>query len=148
MTLQLDPKTCSSCGRPIAGHSPRQHPRPSVRYCSGPCRRRGVNRTDVRLEQAIIELLARRPDGATIDPEAAAQRVFGDAWRSLIEPTHRAARRLAADGRVVITHDGRVVDASSSRGSFGIRFAATHGRSGSDTGSDTEAWRATSRSPV
>ena len=145
MTLQLDSKTCCSCGRPIAGHSPRQHPRPSLRYCSGSCRRRGVNRTDVRLEQAIIELLTGCPDGATIDPEAAARRVCGDAWRSLIEPTHRAARRLVADGRVVITRDGRVVDASSSRGSIGIRLAAAQGRNGSDTGPNPEAGRAPSR---
>ena len=65
-----------------------------VRYCSGACRKRGVNATDAALETAIVDLLAQRAGGATMCPSEAAQRVGGDDWKPLMEPARRAARRL------------------------------------------------------
>ena len=87
----------------------------SVRYCSDACRRRGVNAVDRQLEQVITELLGARRSGATICPSDAARAVSSEGWRELMEPARRAARRMVADGQVVITQGGRVVDPSRLR---------------------------------
>ncbi len=68
------------------------------RYCSDACRRRGVNAVDRQLERAITELLAERRSGATICPSDAARQVSPDAWRDLMEPARRAARRTGGRG--------------------------------------------------
>jgi hypothetical protein len=43
------------------------------------------------------------------------------AWRGLMEPARRAARRLVVRGEVQITQRGRVVDPSSAKGPIRIR---------------------------
>jgi hypothetical protein len=79
---------------------------------------------EVRLEQLIIELLDRRAEGATICPSDAARAADPDGWRDLMEPVRRAARRLVAEDRVVITQGGEVVDPASATGPIRIRRAA------------------------
>jgi Protein of unknown function (DUF3253) len=78
---------------------------------------------DARLEAAILDLLGRRAPTSTICPSDAARAVAPDGWRDLMEPARRAARRLVADGRVVITQGGRVVDPSTATGPIRIRRA-------------------------
>jgi Protein of unknown function (DUF3253)/Uncharacterized protein conserved in bacteria (DUF2256) len=98
-----------------------------VRYCSDSCRRRRVSAVDRQLEEAIRNLLAARPRDATICPSEAARAVGGadeSAWRELMEPARRAARRLAAAGEVEITQAGHAVDPSSVRGPVRIRRVA------------------------
>jgi hypothetical protein len=97
-----------------------------VRHCSTACRKRGVTEVDRRLETAITDLLAQRARTSTICPSDAARLVGGgdqDAWRDLMEPARRAARRLVDRGEVVITQGGRVVDPSTARGPIRIRRA-------------------------
>jgi hypothetical protein len=94
---------------------------------------------------AILELLDARAAGATICPSEAARQVAaadpeggpptlrssrapagaGEAWRELLEPARRAARRLVARGEVELTQRGRVVDPSTFRGPVRIRRTAT-----------------------
>jgi hypothetical protein len=79
---------------------------------------------DQRLELAITDLLSRRAASATICPSDAARAVGGDddeAWRGLMEPARRAARRLVERGEVEITQGGRVVDPSTAKGPIRIR---------------------------
>lgn len=92
-----------------------------VRWCSDGCRRRGVGEVDRALEAAILELLAARPEGATICPSEAARSVAPERWRAEMERARRAARRLVAAGRVEITQRGRVVDPSTARGPVRVR---------------------------
>ena len=98
-----------------------------MRWCSQACRRRGVRAEDLALERAILDLLARRPSGATICPSEAARSVAAEGhvddrpWRQLMEPSRRAARRLVAQGRVEITQGGRVVDPSTAKGPIRVR---------------------------
>lgn len=92
-----------------------------VRYCSNGCRKRGVSDVDQALEAAIIELLDARARDASICPSEAARAVGGEGWRELMEPSRRAARRLVAEGRVVITQQGKVVDPSTAKGAIRIR---------------------------
>lgn len=116
-------RICASCGRAFAWRKAWARDWEQVRYCSGACRKRGVNATDTALEQAIVELLAGRPAKATICPSEAAQRVGGEDWRPLMEPARRAARRLVAAGTLEITQGGRVVDPSTARGPIRVRRA-------------------------
>ena len=92
-----------------------------VRYCSTGCRKRRVSDVDKTLEAAIVELLDARARDASICPSEAARAVGGEDWRELMEPARRAARRLVAEGRVVITQQGKVVDPSTAKGAIRIR---------------------------
>lgn len=114
-------RSCASCGRTIEWRAKWARDWDSVRYCSDACRRRKVTSTDRDLEQTILGLLGRRANGATICPSEAAKAVGGDDWRDLMEPARRAARRLVAEGDVVITQGGAVVDPSTAKGAIRIR---------------------------
>ena len=78
---------------------------------------------DARLEAAILDLLETRPRTSTICPSEAARAVSTDGWHDLMEPARQAARRLVADGSVVVTQGGRVVDPSTATGPIRIRRA-------------------------
>jgi len=94
-----------------------------VRYCSDACRRRKVSDTDRALETEILALLHQRARSATICPSEVARRVGDDdTWRTLMEPTRTAARRLVNAGLVQITQSGRVVDPSTAKGAIRIRL--------------------------
>jgi hypothetical protein len=83
-----------------------------------------VSAVDRRLEQAILDLLETRAKSATICPTEAARAVSSDGWRGLMEPARRAARRLAAAGRLDVLQGGRVVDPSAARGPIRLRAKA------------------------
>lgn len=128
--MSPEPRTCGSCGRTIEWRRAWAADWDEVRWCSAGCRRRKVRPVDRELEQAIVELLDERARGATICPSEAARRVAGaggatddDAWRELMEPARRAARRLVVAGRAEITQRGRVVDPSTAKGPIRIRRA-------------------------
>ena len=114
-------RICASCGRRFEWRRRWKTSWDEVRYCSKRCRRRGVTKNDRRLEAAILELLDGRAGGSTICPSEAARRTAPERWRELMEPTRRAARRLAAAGRVEILQRGARVDPSSARGPIRIR---------------------------
>jgi hypothetical protein len=116
-------KTCASCGRRIEWRKKWADDWDHVRYCSTGCRRHGVSDVDRRLERTILDLLAARARTSTICPSDAARAVDGETWRDLMEPARRAARRLVADGEVVITQGGKVVDPSTAKGPIRIRRA-------------------------
>ncbi len=77
---------------------------------------------DQRLEEAILDLLARRAPTATICPSDAA-RAVGDegSWRDLMDPARAAAARLVERGDVEVTQGGRVVDLATAKGPVRIR---------------------------
>lgn len=93
----------------------------SVRYCSDACRRRQITATDRQLEASILELLDQRAPTATICPSEAARTIGGDDWRPLMESARAAARRLQAEGAVVIVQGGQPVDPSTAKGPIRIR---------------------------
>lgn len=76
---------------------------------------------DRKLEEAILDLLQRRPASATICPSEAARALEPEEWRGLMERTRAAARRLVDAGRVSILQRGRVVDPSTAKGPIRIR---------------------------
>ncbi len=119
-------KTCGSCGRRIEWRARWARDWDAVRWCSDACRARGVRPVDRALEESIRSLLAERARGATICPSEAARAVGGadeEAWRALMEPARRAARRLVAAGEVEITQGGKAVDPSTAKGPIRVRRA-------------------------
>lgn len=125
-------KTCASCGRRIEWRAAWARDWEAVRYCSDACRARKVRPVDRALEESIRSLLAQRAHDATICPSEAARAVAAadagsgdddDAWRALMEPARRAARRLVAAGEFEITQGGRVVDPSTAKGPIRVRRA-------------------------
>src|SRR6478752_6815312 len=108
-SMPPEPKTCQACGRTIEWRKKWERDWDQVRYCSTTCRKRGVSDVDSRLEATIGDLLAQRAPSASICPSEAARLVGGedeDAWRELMDPARRAARRLVARGEVEITQGG------------------------------------------
>lgn len=138
-------KVCRSCGRRIEWRAAWAKKWDDVAYCSDACRARKVRPIDRELEESIRRLLGERAATATICPSEAARAVAAqqaswarrandadpgapgdasdEAWRELMEPARRAARRLVAAGEVEITQGGRVVDPSTAKGPIRIRRA-------------------------
>jgi len=116
-------KACTACGRDITWRKKWERDWESVRYCSKACRARGVTEVDRLLERAILDLLADRDASASICPAEAARRVDPSAWRELMEPARRAARRLAYRGVAQITQRGHPVDPSTTKGPIRVRLS-------------------------
>ncbi len=117
---ELAVKDCIVCGRVITWRKKWARSWDEVRYCSDACRKRGVQPVDEELEAAIMNLLASQPRNQTICPNDAAKLVSGADWERAAEPARAAARRLSAEGHVVITQNGRRVDPSTAKGPFRI----------------------------
>lgn len=114
-------KICVVCGREMTWRRKWANNWDQVRYCSDACRRQGISDTDRMLERAILELLANRSAEKTICPSEAAKRVGGEQWRALNEPVRRAARRLVAEGKILICQQGKPVDPSRARGAIRLK---------------------------
>lgn len=122
-------KTCSTCGRRIEWRKRWERNWDVIRHCGEKCRRNRPRAVDAELEQAVVELLGAR--SGTICPSEAARRVRPEDWRTWMERTRQAARRLAARGRIEIHQRGRVVDPSTAKGPIrlarGRRWSAESG---------------------
>jgi nucleoid-associated protein YgaU len=98
----------------------------SVRFCSDKCRGLKVGVKDRALETEILRLLEERGAGKTICPSEAARSVAGsdqrEDWEPLMEPARAAARRLVAEGKIVITQGGVVVDGSTAKGPIRLKL--------------------------
>ncbi|MEW1883187.1 DUF3253 domain-containing protein [Rhodococcus sp. NPDC080181] len=81
-----------------------------------------MSATDKELEDKIRSLLGARSRDATICPSDVARALSDDAWRDLMEPVRRAARRMVDAGEVEITQKGSVIDPSTAKGPIRIRW--------------------------
>lgn len=119
-------KTCETCGRRIAWRKKWERDWETVRFCSDACRSHRPGAQAAALEQTILRLLAERGAGRTICPSEAARAVAGTeertSWEPLMEPARAAARRLVAEGKIVITQGGVAVDASTAKGPIRLRL--------------------------
>ena len=109
------------CGREIEWRRKWARDWENVKYCSDACRANRRSESREPLQQAIVEILKARAQGATICPSEAARLVAGDEWRTRMEEARAAARLLVAKGMVEITQGGSVVDPSTARGPIRIR---------------------------
>jgi hypothetical protein len=123
--MRGDMKSCEACGRPFEWRRKWSRDWENVRFCSARCRNRRPDSLDRHLEVTIRRLLDVR-DGGSMCPSEAARivaRAMGqeDKWRSLLERTRNAARRLAAKGVVEITQRGARVNPGSFKGPISVR---------------------------
>jgi hypothetical protein len=120
-------KPCVACGRWIDWRKKWERDWDNVKFCSDACRKKKPGPQDAQLEATILTLLASRARGSTICPSEAARAVATQHnlpdWQPLMEPTRAAARRLVAQGKVLITQAGREVDPSTAKGPIRIRKA-------------------------
>lgn len=125
MTSAIHPETkiCAVCGRTIEWRKKWERNWESVRYCSDACRKRKIDGADAALEESILALLARRGTGKTICPSEVARILHPEDWETWMERTRAAGRRLVAQGKIVVTQGGQVVDPSRARGAIRFRKA-------------------------
>ena len=81
--------------------------------------------SDRDMERTILELLAKRAEGATICPSEAARAAAGEDWRDQMDAARSAAQRLVVAGVVDITQRGEVVDLATASGPIRIRGRPT-----------------------
>ncbi len=84
-----------------------------------------MTQDDKAREDIILRLLHERGEGKTICPSEAARALAGDVraeWEPLMEPVRATARRLAREGRIVITQRGRIVNAETAKGAIRLRL--------------------------
>ena len=74
------------------------------------------------IEDAILELLAEKPAGASIAPEEAARAADPEGWRTKISHVRPAAVGLARQGKLVITRKGKPVDPDDFKGVYRLRL--------------------------
>jgi hypothetical protein len=133
-------KTCATCGRAFAWRADLARDWDIRKFCSDACSGRPAGELDAELEDAILSLLDERGPAKTICPSEAARLVAEAhprtadatahsqrklpqrAWQSLMEPARAAARRLVAEGRIVITQHGEPVDPASARGPIRLKL--------------------------
>ena len=119
-------KVCKTCGRAFSWRKKWEKDWDVVKYCSDACRGHKPGDVDKALEAAILELLAERGREKTICPSEAARLVGGDDarrdWEGLMEPARAAARRLVAEGKIVIMQKGRVVEPATAKGAIRLKL--------------------------
>ena len=123
--LSAETKACTTCGRTITWRKKWQRDWEQIKFCSDSCRTHKPSTQDKLLEDTILKLLGERGQGKTIFPSEAARVMAGDdqaAWQPLMEPARAAARRLVAEGLIVITQGGHTVDPSTAKGPIRLRL--------------------------
>jgi hypothetical protein len=125
-------KLCKTCRRPIHWQKKYEQDWDIIKFCSDACRGHQPHSSDAALEASILSLLAEREPGKTICPSEAAKEVCGNArgqekatrrdWETLMEPARAAARRLVAQGKIVITQHNQIVDPATAKGPIRLRL--------------------------
>lgn len=111
-------KTCMSCGREIEPRKKWADNWENIKYCSERCRR---NKNSSQYEAQILELLKIRGAGKTICPSEV---LVGEQKKdkALMEAVRISARLLVAQGKIVITQSGKVVDPSTAKGAIRLKL--------------------------
>jgi len=111
-------KTCACCGRVIEARKKWEKNWDQIKYCSEKCRRTKV---PAHLETAILLLLKERGAKKTICPSEVLP-LDQKQDKSKMEEVRQAARRLVAQGKIVITQNGNVVDPSTAKGPIRLKL--------------------------
>lgn len=62
------------------------------------------------IEAAILELLSKRREGASICPSEVPRKLFPEAWRDYMAATRETAMKLHRNGKIEICQKGEVID--------------------------------------
>lgn len=74
------------------------------------------------MRSVLLDLVRRCGSEKTVCPSEAARALAPDDWRDLMEDVRQEAYRMADDGLVDITQQGRVVDVRTARGPIRVRL--------------------------
>ncbi|WP_298589127.1 DUF3253 domain-containing protein [uncultured Kocuria sp.] len=74
------------------------------------------------MRSVLLDLVQRRGPEKTVCPSEAARALAPDGWRDLMEDVRQEAYRLADEGLVDITQQGRTVDGRTARGPIRVRL--------------------------
>jgi len=111
-------KTCLRCGRTIEPRKKWANNWDEIKYCSEKCRR---NKIQNNFESDILDLLKKRGAGKTICPsEVLSPELKKDSIK--MEEVRQAARRLVAQGLIIITQNGHIVDPSTAKGPIRLKL--------------------------
>ncbi len=121
-SLRHELKFCASCGRSFGYQKRWEKTWESVRYCSASCRQEKLEKRDLELETQILQLLSEHKSQKTVDPAQIENHFTPKNPNNLKERIRRAARRLVAQGKVDILQKGKLVDASTAKGTIEVRL--------------------------
>jgi len=113
-------KLCVSCGRKFAYQKRWEKNWADVRYCSKSCRQDKFEKRDAVLETLILKLL--KDQATSIAPLEIEGKLDTENYKNLKERIRRAARRLVAKNQIDILQKGKIVDASTAKGSIEVRL--------------------------
>ncbi len=74
---------------------------------------------------ALLDLVAQRGPDKTICPSEVARALNAENWRSLMPVVREVGQQLVAEGHIVVTQKGQVVDPKHASGP--IRYKQTRG---------------------
>ncbi len=113
-----DAKICEGCGREFSFRKKWKLNWDEVKYCSDECRR---NKGRFDFSKAILDMLMKRGADKTVCPsEVLADDLKKD--KVMMEHVRRSARRLAANGVLDITQNGKRVDPTTIKGPIRLRL--------------------------
>ncbi|MGD8990517.1 MAG: DUF3253 domain-containing protein [Desulfobacterales bacterium] len=119
-------KICIICGREIEWRKKWRKTWYQVKYCSHACRKAGLRDVDNALERMTMNLLQSQSSASSICPSEVARKYAAEQneekWRTLLEPTRRAARRLAQKGKIIILQKGHPVDPAHFKGPIRLKL--------------------------
>ena len=110
-------KICLGCGREIEPRKKWAKQWDQIKYCSEKCRR---NKKSSNFETQIMDLLKIRGFDKTICPSE----ILPDNQKSdhlIMEQVRSSARLLVAQGEIVITQKGQIVDPSTAKGPIRLK---------------------------
>ncbi len=111
-------KTCLTCGRIIEPRKKWEKNWDEIKYCSDRCRK---NKNVFRYEDQILDLLKSRGRDKTICPSEVLP-IEQKSDKMIMENVRSAARRLVAEGKIVITQKGVIVDPSTAKGPIRLKL--------------------------
>lgn len=112
-------KVCVICGRKIEMRKKWIKNWEQIKYCSEKCRR---SKNTNKFEDKILEALRQRGRDKSICPSE----ILLDSEKSdkaLMEQVRHSARRLVAEGRIVIMQKGHIVDPSTAKGPIRLKLS-------------------------
>lgn len=114
----LKSKICAHCGRSIEARKKWLKNWEQLKYCSDKCR---SSKTQNSYEKEILDLLRKRGSGKTICPSEVLSADLKNN-KSVMEDVRQAARRLVAQGFIVIMQNGHLVDPSTAKGPIRLKL--------------------------
>ncbi|MBC2596032.1 DUF3253 domain-containing protein [Ruficoccus amylovorans] len=77
---------------------------------------------EAKMRRVIFGVTRERGESGTACPSDAARKISPYKWRALMPQIIGAARRMAADGEIVMVQNGQPVDPATAKGAFRLRL--------------------------